>query len=838
MCHADPSEYVCVLTSGATAALKLVGEAFPWREGSTYLHLHDNHNSVLGIRELAAVHGAKTGCVDAAGMKLIETEYLAGDEGSNAAAAEVDDQSPEHLFAFPLESNFSGTRYSEALVSALQGRKGTRLKLNLNEGAVTWHKKKETVLGKGSEENPQLHKYSLEPGRWRVLIDAAKACGTQPPDLSKYPADFVAISFYKIFGYPTGLGALLVRRDALAVLRKAYFGGGTVLASTAENRFHAPRPGPLGFEDGTLPFLSIPSVLRGFESWKLRGGFPAAQTVAQAAATRFAGSLLSMRHGNGAPVATVYGQWSALDNSTSGREGSIQYSLSVVSGQGPTVTFNLLDRHGAWVGHRQVQRITSLEGVFLRSGVMCNPGGCGSALGVAAAEAQEWFDAGHVCWDDKDVLNNKPTGAVRASFGWASTIADAEALVDIIKRHFIDDKKENDALPATTVTEGLDYVEAVEKIAVVKELRVHSLVVYPIKSGGGYSPRSWLMGSTGLLYDRHWAVIDAEGKVLTQKRCPALATLKPVLDLEAGVMKVNAPGATAPLVIPLSTKEEGTVVGSLAVNSSTTRETSTNTKPLLGSAPPQQVEVKVCTRAVPACPAQQALVSGSVDASRWLNDVLGMPCRLVEHSSDVPGKKKVGPERGFSNDAQVLMVTLSSIKALQKKCGLVEEPLGSFIARFRPNLVIEDIDKDSDAGSDGEIYEDALEYQSVHENNKQHTCNESSEYATITTSIAFEEETWSSVKIGDLNELMVAGGCPRCEMICLDPGSGMRSGREPLLTLARERKGAGKRRLCFGVLLNRERKEEEGEVTSEEEVGPWGRRIAVGMAVQCIATSR
>jgi molybdenum cofactor sulfurtransferase len=50
--------------------------------------------------------------------------------------------------------------------------------------------------------------------RWMVLIDAAKGCATLPPDLSEYPADFVVLSFYKLFGYPTGLGALLVRNGA------------------------------------------------------------------------------------------------------------------------------------------------------------------------------------------------------------------------------------------------------------------------------------------------------------------------------------------------------------------------------------------------------------------------------------------------------------------------------------------------------------------------------------------------------------------------------------------------------------------------------------------------
>ena len=47
--------------------------------------------------------------------------------------------------------------------------------------------------------------------QWKVLLDAAAFVPTQPLDLRQYPADFVTISFYKIFGYPTGLGALLVR---------------------------------------------------------------------------------------------------------------------------------------------------------------------------------------------------------------------------------------------------------------------------------------------------------------------------------------------------------------------------------------------------------------------------------------------------------------------------------------------------------------------------------------------------------------------------------------------------------------------------------------------------
>lgn len=42
-------------------------------------------------------------------------------------------------------------------------------------------------------------------GRWMVLIDAAKGCVTQPPDLSKYPVDFVVMSFYKVLYVALGL---------------------------------------------------------------------------------------------------------------------------------------------------------------------------------------------------------------------------------------------------------------------------------------------------------------------------------------------------------------------------------------------------------------------------------------------------------------------------------------------------------------------------------------------------------------------------------------------------------------------------------------------------------
>jgi molybdenum cofactor sulfurtransferase len=51
--EAPPDEYTVIFTSNASAALKLVGESFPFSAESSYVLAEDSHNSVNGIREFA-----------------------------------------------------------------------------------------------------------------------------------------------------------------------------------------------------------------------------------------------------------------------------------------------------------------------------------------------------------------------------------------------------------------------------------------------------------------------------------------------------------------------------------------------------------------------------------------------------------------------------------------------------------------------------------------------------------------------------------------------------------------------------------------------------------------
>jgi molybdenum cofactor sulfurtransferase len=63
---------------------------------------------------------------------------------------------------------------------------------------------------------------------YHVLLDAAALAPTSIFSLADYPVDAMGISFYKMFGFPTGVGALVVKKSFLAQLKRPWFAGGTV----------------------------------------------------------------------------------------------------------------------------------------------------------------------------------------------------------------------------------------------------------------------------------------------------------------------------------------------------------------------------------------------------------------------------------------------------------------------------------------------------------------------------------------------------------------------------------------------------------------------------------
>ena len=188
--RASPEEYEAIFTPNATGALRLVGEAYPFHAGDHFLLTFDNHNSVNGIREFARARGAETTYVPSVAPELRVDEsllprYLTDTPGDH-----------HNLFAYPAQSNFSGVHHP-----------------------LEWIE--------------QAHAHG-----WDVLLDAAAYVPTNRLDLSRWHPDFVALSFYKMFGWPTGVGCLLASRDALAKLERPWFSGGTIVAAFVQRQYY------------------------------------------------------------------------------------------------------------------------------------------------------------------------------------------------------------------------------------------------------------------------------------------------------------------------------------------------------------------------------------------------------------------------------------------------------------------------------------------------------------------------------------------------------------------------------------------------------------------------
>ncbi len=251
-------DYTAIFTLNASGALKLVGEAYPFAPGGRLLLTADNHNSVNGIREFAQSRGAR---VDYAPLTRPELRI---DQPALQALLAQADAGQSNLFAFPAQSNFSGVKHPLDLV--------------------------ETARAQG----------------WHVLLDAAAFVPTSRLDLRTVSPDFVVMSFYKMFGYPTGVGCLLVRNETLATLRRPWFGGGTVNFATVQGRMHVLSEGEAGFEDGTLNYLSIPAVETGLRHLQ-RVGIETIQTRVQCLTGWLIAQLLALKHGNGRPMVRLYG---------------------------------------------------------------------------------------------------------------------------------------------------------------------------------------------------------------------------------------------------------------------------------------------------------------------------------------------------------------------------------------------------------------------------------------------------------------------------------------------------------------------------------------------------
>ena len=591
--------YEVVFTSGATEALRIVAECFSWTscqvcgKASKLLYGHNSHTSVVGMRGLALSCGAQFQCRE---LDDICTPDACCDE-------------------MPSEQQDCLCRHQNLLVVSAECNFGAD-RPNTRSIVRTFRKR----------------------SKWSSMVDFSKAASTSVVDLKASDPDFACISFYKLFGEPTGLGALFVRRSAIGKLnldddRHRFFGGGSVEVVLPSLSFKVSRRQPshlASLKNGTVHYRGIVSLINGFDELHSLGGMSMINQHAMCIAAECFSRFRELRHRNGRPAVVIYGAWAKGE----GRH------------KGPTVTFNCLRSDGTYVGYNEVSKLAELHDppLQLRTGCFCNPGACQEALGLSDEEVRNnYFVNGHVCGDHIDLVKGKPTGAIRASFGKDNLWEDMDYLVSFLKESFVNTEDSNRSVATKSCTADV-------------EAEVTEMYIYPIKSCAAQRVKSWTLETENgrLSFDREFALVDSSGSAMRLQRYPQMSQIQPQLDLQSMTMTVSAPGCDD-LVMAIIDK---------------------------ASSIKSKGGIQVCGK---SCGGE---LWGDYKSSQWFSRYLGVQCWLARHiEDDATLVSQRPPHAAFANEEPILLICRNAVDSLN----ILLEKRGQRLVQtkhFRPNIVI------------------------------------------------------------------------------------------------------------------------------------------------------
>ncbi|CAH1774686.1 unnamed protein product, partial [Owenia fusiformis] len=837
----NDKEYSVIFTSGCTAALKLVAESFQYSQKtgqaeevtkSTQVKLtqehgvakstHDygqndttndtsishvdsnsafksedrdkecnafkygvfscidtSHTSVVGMRELAIHNGASFVCLSESSIQSNLNQTMKGNMGPKSIGDNTTAKYGNNLFVYPAQCNFSGRKYPLSWIKDIQdGRLG-----------------------------------AVSSGKWYCLLDAASFLTTSTLDLSEHKPDFVTLSFYKIFGFPTGIGALLVKNASEHVLQRRYFGGGTVNVALTDQRFHNMRKNISDrFEDGTVSFLDIIALRHGFDTLNMFTGSTNVPKHTFHLAWYTYTVLSNLRHSNQCPVARLYCDTEYRDVTT----------------QGPIVNFNLLRPNGEYIGFAEVDKLAQLYDIHLRTGCFCNTGACQKHLALSDQTIKDNFQAGHVCGDDRDIVNGLPTGSIRVSFGYMSTLKDAQTLIKFIVECFVDGHGDIAQLTALNTNQCPCHNSPNHDHNLNQNLSSKHALDWDYAIGSNHTPSPHDdLGpeSTKAAADQSNSCGDNAVTLAVKTNSCDDSTNDITVTVEANSCNDNdvtltdikqGHMQTPNVALPEVPKEIGTVhqISVYPVKSCAAFQVASWNICSTGLVYDRQWMV---VNASGACISQKrearlSLIKPTIDLERgllslnykdmtsidvtlqyhgntttdaslchskvcgdrvsgvdcgdevasWLSRVLNQDgCRLIRQSQSESRVCKLRPDdsgskMSLANESQYLLINLSSCRELQNEVARMGNciiDLDNLVERFRANIIV-----DSPTG--------------------------------------YVEDTWTHVTLGT-HSFKSMGQCSRCQMVCVDQSSAERS-REPLKTLAVTR---GKK-IPFGIHLS------------------------------------
>jgi molybdenum cofactor sulfurtransferase len=830
-CH----QYDVIFTSGTTASLKLVGECFPFDDNNIFAYPSNAHTSLLGLRSYAK------NCVCISNESL---QQYVPNQPSNSAynnnnnnninqfedikeekdknlQCKIKRQESYNLLSVVGECNFSGSKLDLLNISKdIHKKKG----LGWLNSALNCNNVKSST----STENTNIDNNN----HWLWLFDAAKLAGTSPIDISSIPfldrPNFITISFYKIFGYPSGLGALIIRRDSSNILNKKYYGGGAIQMASAEVDYNLPKFEIHDrFEDGTIDFYGITALKHGFDYVNRVGGMKVIQQYTCGLSHYLVNKMMELKHKTGILLCNIYGKH------------MVNSGINNFNIQGPVITFNLNWNNGEVIGFNLVAELAELNNIIIRTGCFCNVGACSDHLKLTPEVMMKNFELGRNCGDNSiDIVDGITTGAIRVSLGASSNISDCNRLLEFLISNFLDKNNENkstvslnlneDSNKYKTLTSGItdnkveiktsnnDNNNLKSNISSCSSLHLCQIFVYPIKSCGGILVKRWPMFSSGLYLDREFALMDKKMMtIISQKRFPKMSLLQPSVDIENGILTISVKKSSdesiqneyiycnKPLIISLDNiiSNEGILFNKHSSNNDNLTELSPRFE---------------CSHNIRVCGRHCSGLEVSNDSNNWFSEFVGIECLLIKinrqisnssssdssntndsgnissnNNSDKIIENKVSldsEDHSFSNDGQFLMISIESIQVLKMKLENeiknnnnleIIEPLIS-VNNFRPNFVM-------NSGGSIPHQEDFLHSFDIISNNENNNENKNN-----------NNNNNENSSILSFNSV---GPCTRCTMVNVNFKTGKRDNNELniLKTLGKYRRDGSN--IYFGQFL-------------------------------------
>ncbi|GJD10646.1 Molybdenum cofactor sulfurase [Galdieria sulphuraria] len=696
---ASSTTHDVVFTSGATAGLKLVGENFQWKQSNGLIYVTDCHSSALGIREYAARAGTAIYPIDRNWCKNWLSSILGDSIADNRTCKKVKSREDYALFVYTGESNFCGTRYHLDFCRFIH----------------------------------QNGLFDFDGENIVTLVDGAKLAASHPINLDLYSdVDILVASFYKIFGYPTGVGCIILRKDRPRILHtlstKCYHGGGTILLANAQSLQIFPKRSDNfhdTWEDGTLNFVDILVGLDVGLNWieYSIGGMKVIENHIYEIYCYAREQLVTLQYSNGQSIIHMY------------EEDDCYGTFRLCERGGSILTMNVRLPDGSFMSPLSIYYACLSKRILLRSGMLCNPGGCQFYLGFTEADICHIAKLSSSCWDRLEYLDGKVIGAVRISFGVHSRKEDILKLVTVLKEICHMAWEQTNSGPADIGNHRRSNEVTEVSLHSNRFYVVDEIFIYPIKGCRGMSVKQWPISSEGFLYDRKYCLVHSITHSLLSIRNHA---------------RISALHVSINLTI---TKDTGSTVAELVFESTESVE---GFSKILKFYEWEWNQQKV------HC---------------WLSSVLMIPCQLMTieaYKSQYSSRKGVKGKK-YRNDAHLLVICGQSVEKINDLLQFQnKKPVLAEV--FRPNLVVKQ----------SQVVSCSL--------SKENRTTVAPKAGPVLLSL--EEDRWKDIAWLSTNnfsdekiQMEFVGDCIRCMTICIDPESGnFREDREPWLSLSTYRR--------------------------------------------------